>query len=1278
MKVNFTPTLFFQKNKLGVALLLAGMLLMTWSFTPSEGQDSFIRKLFSQVKAGIAKDLINKGVLTEEQATTLNFMPPPPPAPGNIASGMQFWLHAGAGTSLDASNNFVSVSGTPVWADQSGNGRDIDFVNSNPAVVPGALSFNPVVDWDGDDFVRIDDVSKRHFFSTYTEGEVFTVMKATNLTNNSGMPYYLGGTSAAHYTYVNGYVYDDFGSASGHRKAWHPSTLAVAEGGGTTAGGAVDATQFHIYNNYSKSNDWAAAFDGQTAYSDFAHTPSFAQNGHVHIGARNGLVFNGQTAEHLFFNRKLTTDERQRVNSYLGAKYGITLKHDYFASDWNGVTGGKYWDVGGSGGYDSDIAGILRDDALQINQLQGRSASPGFQPAIGLGNLVASNDQNTNSFSADKTAMFWGSDGGETLFKTALTAPSGIALNYRMSRIWKIDETGTVGTVKFAAPKPLANGGAVYLVRSADATFDASDTYTQLTNLTVNGIEYLAADVDFADGSFFTLAAYVVTPGCVTNIITNDCNVVQNGEFSAAAAWTLGTGWSIGGTALNYHDAATNFDLSQTAVGLNNGPVANQVTLSFDVYTNGSGNIATSSTTARLELLLDGTKYLDVFNPSGGTTAAVSVFNGATCPTTSVAIQGPWTNLVVTIPWVSKPNSASLAFRFSANGDDFQVDNVFAAGGTCPGDLKLWLKADAVSGVADNANASIWENQSPNYESYDVPQATASLQPKFYSTTAANLVNFNPAFSFDGGDEFRNTTRLFSNTSPWTIIALGVDRRTNAAELRAPVGIGDGNFPALDWQTDGASPNGWNPWSSVDGEWNGGSAVLYDLGKGANNLGGNIVGLSSNNVVSGSDNIISYVNGLKQATTLSSNQNASFGNGIYVGSSGGEQWKGLIPEIIVYDRQLSDAEMQRTYSYLALKYGVTLRQDYLSATGAVLFNADGSGATHTFDNGIAGIGRDNCTGLHQKQSKSMATGEFLTIANTDVATSNLANPWSMTDQTFEIWGHNGGAKTYTSTYSPVTFTPVATYVRMARIWKVEETGTVGVVKISIPEQIAAENLIVSPNADLSGGTEIALVNDGAGNLTCTVNFTDGQYFSFGRNQYAPGCVATNLQHWLKADFAVERDTSSFVTAWNDQSAYDRATDFVQSDPLWQSTGLNYNPTVDFDGNDYLRIDNAATKTFPSTFTQGEVFAVTKAENTSGSANGNPYDYGGNSTPHYFYATHIYNDFGANVRKAWTPGNPTTAHEGGGTVSGSPVDVTQWNVFHTYSAANDWKSGLNGK
>ncbi len=63
-----------------------------------------------------------------------------------------------------------------------------------------------------------------------------------------------------------------------------------------------------------------------------------------------------------------------------------------------------------------------------------------------------------------------------------------------MTRIWKVQETGTVGNVQVAIPaNALANPTRSYLVVSSDNVFDAADEYMQLTPLVINGVNHLVA-----------------------------------------------------------------------------------------------------------------------------------------------------------------------------------------------------------------------------------------------------------------------------------------------------------------------------------------------------------------------------------------------------------------------------------------------------------------------------------------------------------------------------------------------------------------------------------------------------------------------------------------------------------------------------------------------------------------------------------------------------------------------------------------------------------------
>ncbi|MCK6691630.1 MAG: FG-GAP-like repeat-containing protein, partial [Thermoanaerobaculia bacterium] len=438
--------------------------------------------------------------------------------------------------------------------------------------------------------------------------------------------------------------------------------------------------------------------------------------------------------------------------------------------------------------------------------------------------------------------------------------------------------------------------------------------------------------------------------------------------------------------------------------------------------------------------------------------------------------------------------------------------------GCVAGNLKLWLKADNSNLTGDGSSVTTWQNALS--DGYDVVQPAGSGQPRFYNTTAGNLVNFNPALSFDGGDELYNTTRLFSNTAPYSMMAVAVDRRTNPAEVRGPLGLhySSGDWPNLEFHTGGATPNGWRPWSGVDGHFNNSTAPTYRLGLGAGNQGGNIVGLTTNNIAGGSDNLISYVNGFKENTTISSNQTVHFGNGIFVGSTGGEEWLGLIPEAIVYDRQLTDAEMQRVYSYLAIKYGIPLAQNYLAGNGATIWTAGGG-----YDNGIAGIGRDDCQGLHQKQSRSEISNYQLTIGhNNQIAASNAAHTGSFSaDASFLIWGDNNGAIAGTSAGLTAQVTATGVNAWTARKWKVVETGTTGSVKLRLPylpggfDGTATLRMIIADDAGFTSNVSAVNMTQNGNYYELNYDFNGTKYIAFG--QQLPDSDSDNVVNLYDLD-----------------------------------------------------------------------------------------------------------------------------------------------------------------
>lgn len=118
-----------------------------------------------------------------------------------------------------------------------------------------------------------------------------------------------------------------------------------------------------------------------------------------------------------------------------------------------------------------------------------------------------------------------------------------------------------------------------------------------------------------------------------------------------------------------------------------------------------------------------------------------------------------------------------------------------------------------------------------------------------------------------------------------------------------------------------------------------------------------------------------------------------------------------------------------------------------------------------------------------------------------VPASNVSNTSTFTaNNSFLIWGNDDAATNFLTAYTPNSFTPTNDFFRMTRIWKVQETGTVGTVTVQVPNN--AGYLLVHNSADFNTGTptEITLIDDGNGNMVATVDFADGEFFTFGRER----------------------------------------------------------------------------------------------------------------------------------------------------------------------------------
>lgn len=418
------------------------------------------------------------------------------PAPGGVSSGLLAWQKAD-----------VSGATNTSWPDSSGT--------SHTASSPGtalrsgsharAINFNPTYDFTSGNYFLYSDalgISGLNTFSTLVVTRRDSAITEIYFGSNQGQPTY-----TAHLTATGAYGGGTSGSGSNGTCGFATTTTTPVL---VPAIGSVVRT----------SNSITGRLNGGGSSTQVC-TESYVSSGRV-LGRRfltnqNSFFFAGVMPEFIEYTRALTTTEVQQVQSYLAVKYGITLDQ---ATPQNYIdsTTAVVWDATVNATYKNNIAGIGRDDASALVQRQSQSvntANSGNLVTLGLSTITADNASNPNNFAADRNFLIWGDDGASTSFATPITTPT-VGTSTRMTRTWRVQETGTVPTVKVAVPTTVASGALVYLVVSNDSTFDNTDQWVPMAPLSAGSASYLAADVDFTTGQYFTIAMVSLTDLAIT------------------------------------------------------------------------------------------------------------------------------------------------------------------------------------------------------------------------------------------------------------------------------------------------------------------------------------------------------------------------------------------------------------------------------------------------------------------------------------------------------------------------------------------------------------------------------------------------------------------------------------------------------------------------------------------------------------------------------------------------------------------------------------------
>lgn len=148
----------------------------------------------------------------------------------------------------------------------------------------------------------------------------------------------------------------------------------------------------------------------------------------------------------------------------------------------------------------------------------------------------------------------------------------------------------------------------------------------------------------------------------------------------------------------------------------------------------------------------------------------------------------------------------------------------------------------------------------------------------------------------------------------------------------------------------------------------------------------------------------------------------------------------LIPEILVFNTNLSVIDKQKIETYLSIKYGITINdiseKNYISSGNQIIWD---SKKNKNYNFRITGIGRDDLFGLYQKQSAN-AEDKHIIISLGQLQVINNQNNSSISQGSFLLWGDNNQALTFKEA-DLISAHPKRDMMRM---WKaqVKNTGSI--------------------------------------------------------------------------------------------------------------------------------------------------------------------------------------------------------------------------------------------
>mgnify|MGYP001826563250 CR=1 FL=1 len=467
------------------------------------------------------------------------------PGPGGITSNFKLWLKSTRGI-------VTSGSSLTDWSDLGTNGKDATTVaGKEPTYLDTAadnINFNPVVKFENDgatveQYMYNNDSPISGFYNH----DIFIVMiPDATMTSASARNTIFAGVDSGSAGDMTGVGFGDYSSEFTNETLSYNQDIP---GGGSYNGDAEISSSYSNAGIINVRNDLAVSPTKQDIlYNSNVLTTSNVSDvaftnivGSEYWVGRNYDVqgsLNGRVAEVFTFAERLSDADRQKVESYLALKYGITLgtsteaQKDYINSFDTSV-----WDISENTGYNYHVAGIGRDSISDLNQKQSKTINMLNEVCIGLGGLFTTNSANPNEFEDDGDFLVWGNNNAAFTGASTnnVTIAAGITTSLtRIDRKWKIVESSEavsadVETVFVSIPSAAFSGfsklaSEEYALIVADDPNFADGDIIDVIPLKSDGGSNLQTWYDFHDTKYFTF-------GKVSNLADNHSINIASGDY---------------------------------------------------------------------------------------------------------------------------------------------------------------------------------------------------------------------------------------------------------------------------------------------------------------------------------------------------------------------------------------------------------------------------------------------------------------------------------------------------------------------------------------------------------------------------------------------------------------------------------------------------------------------------------------------------------------------------------------------------------------------------